>query len=370
MSQEVAERIRAAIRERGPITFAELMEHALYGPGGFYERPPVGPEGHFVTSPHVHPVFSRLVGVALEELWVALGRPVPFRLVEIGAGDGTLARELIGGFARGGIETSYTAVEISPGAREALSGLAGVVVAERFADLSPVDGGAVFANELLDNLPFRRVRRRDRLVEVRVGAEGDRLVEVETTCEDELAELAPALEPGEEAAIPVGALGFVDELATGLTSGYALLIDYGALEGPSGEVHGYRRHRVLADVLSDPGGADITAGVDFGLLVRRAASRGLVHFPPVRQWAALSALGFEGWAAGELARQTDLLTQGRGLDAVRTWEGRGRARLLVDPGGLGRVHWLLLATPGLPAPSWLERARAEDARSTRHRSPV
>ena len=42
MSEQVAKAIRGAIRDRGPITFAEFMQHALYGPGGYYEDPPVG----------------------------------------------------------------------------------------------------------------------------------------------------------------------------------------------------------------------------------------------------------------------------------------------------------------------------------------
>lgn len=356
MGREVAHRIRDAIRERGPISFAEFMRHALYGPGGFYERPPVGAEGHFVTSPHVHPVFSRLLGVALEELWVALDRPDPFRIVEVGAGDGTLARELLSGFRRGGIDVAYIAVEASEGARKALTRVPGVTVAARLGDVGTVETGVLVANELLDNLPFRRVRLRDGLVEVRVGLEREDLIEVETPCPDELAELAPDLEPGEEAAVPVGALAFVDEVAETLARGYALLIDYGALERPSGAVHGYREHRVLGDVLADPGGADITAGVDLGLVVRRAESRGLVHSPPVPQWAALVALGYEGWARAELSRQAQLLDGGRGLEAVRAWEGRGRARLLVDPDALGGLRWLVLATRGLSAPAWLERA--------------
>ena len=43
------EAIRAAIEARGPITFAEFMELALYGRGSFYETPPIGPRGDFVT---------------------------------------------------------------------------------------------------------------------------------------------------------------------------------------------------------------------------------------------------------------------------------------------------------------------------------
>ena len=58
MSERAAEEIREAIRDHGPIAFDEFMELALYGPGGFYEEPPVGADGDFVTSPHVHEVFA------------------------------------------------------------------------------------------------------------------------------------------------------------------------------------------------------------------------------------------------------------------------------------------------------------------------
>ena len=44
-------------------------------------------------------------------------------------------------------------------------------------------------------------------------------------------------------------------------------------------------------------------------------------------------------------------------EAVRTWSGRTRASLLVDPGALGRMRWLLVASPGRPEPSWLRAAQ-------------
>jgi NADH dehydrogenase [ubiquinone] 1 alpha subcomplex assembly factor 7 len=369
MSEEVAERIRRRIRERGPITFAEFMDEALYGPGGFYERPPVGPKGDFVTSPHVHPVFSRLVGVALEEMWTALGRPAPYRLVEVGAGDGTLARELLDGFGRGGIDVEYSAVEVGAGAREALAAVTPNVAA-RLTDLPPLDPGVVFANELLDDLPFRRIRRRgDAVVEIRIGLDGDRFAEVETAFDGERQpesaldggpgpdELEP-LWNADEAVVPTGAFDFVDELGRSLARGYGLLIDYGSAEGPAGQVHGYRGHRLLEDVLDDPGSADVTAGVDFAAVARRAREAGLASFETVSQQAALVALGYEEWMRAELEHQGELLNAGRGLESVRTWGGRGRARLLVDPAGLGRFRWLVLATPGLPEPGWLPEARS------------
>jgi NADH dehydrogenase [ubiquinone] 1 alpha subcomplex assembly factor 7 len=373
MSSDVAERIRRRILANGPITFAEFMEEALYGRGGFYEATPVGTRGHFVTSPHVHPMFSRLVGAALEQMWVTLDRPIPLRVVEAGAGDGTLGQEIVAGFERAGIDVSYVAVETSPGAREVLSEIT-PHVAGSIAEIEPLDPGFVVANELLDNLPFRRIRRRGGVPhEIRVGVDRDAFVEVEQPLDgvslDGLSLDGVSLDDGEEAIIPTGALAFVDELGGTLRRGYALLIDYAS--GTTGEtrVHGYRDHRVLADVLDAPGSADITAGVDLDAIGRHARQIGLHAFETVSQRDALSALGLDEWLRGELSQQRRMLAASKGAEAVRTWGGRSRARLLADPAGLGRLRWLTLATRGLPEPTWLSRAR-EDGRSSRSDAAV
>jgi len=110
---------------------------------------------------------------------------------------------------------------------------------------------------------------------------------------------------------------------------------------------------VVEDVLVDPGSSDITAGVDFALLADRARDRGLEVAGIATQHDVLMALGFETWIRDELVRQGALLDEGHGLEAVRTWSGRSRATLLADPAALGRLRWMVLATPGLPSPSWL-----------------
>ncbi|MDP9185161.1 MAG: hypothetical protein M3O29_05790, partial [Actinomycetota bacterium] len=102
---------------------------------------------------------------------------------------------------------------------------------------------------------------------------------------------------------------------------------------------------------------DITAGVDFGWVARHARAQGLRAFPLAHQTDVLLALGFDAWLRDELAAQHQQLEAGRGLDAVRTWSGRSRATMLVDPSSLGRIRWLLLATDGLPAPPWLNASQ-------------
>jgi SAM-dependent MidA family methyltransferase len=340
------EAICGAIEARGPITFAEFMELALYGPGGFYRTPPVGPRGDFVTSPHVHPVFGELLAAALRELRDALGRATPLRLAEMGAGDGTLAECILAG--SGDLQIAYTAVERTPGARTALSTIEGIEV--RTELVPPFD--VVLGNELLDNLPFR-ILRGER--EVRIGLDGEHLVEVLVPVEPGL---LASTDTHHDRIAPVGALAFIDTLRRTLERGYALLIDYGGLGTTGGPVHGYRRHVIVEDVLANPGATDITAGVDFELIASYAGSLGLTAFPSVTQSDALLALGLDRWIHGQLEWQHRSMDAGRGTEAVRTWSSRSRASLLIDPGGLGRLRWLLLATPGLAPPPWLERATA------------
>jgi SAM-dependent MidA family methyltransferase len=344
VSERAADAVREAVRDHGPIGFDEYMELALYGPGGFYEEPPVGAEGDFITSPHVHEVFASLLGAGLRELRDLLGRPSPLRIAEVGAGDGTLAIGVRRALTD--IPLRYTAVERSPGARRRL-GATGIAVAESL----PEGSHLVLAHELLDNLPFRLLRGG---MEVRIDLDGDRFVERPTEPDAELMDLLEGSVSLDETVVPVGALAFVHLVAARLADpGYVLLIDYGAVGEPGGPVHGYRAHRIVEDPLADPGSADITAGVDLSWVSRRAESLGLTAYPPVTQRHALTVLGFEGWIKEELAKQAAHLEASRGVEAVRTWSGRSRATSLVDPAALGRMRWLLLATEGMPAPSFI-----------------
>ena len=338
--------IAEAIRADGPIRFDRFMDLALYGPGGFYVRPPVGAEGGFVTSPHIHPVFGELLARAIGDLHERLGSPRPLEVTEVGAGDGTLARQLLQRLRTR--DVTYRVVERSPGARATLAQLDGILVDERIAERQHV----ILAHELLDNLPFRWFRGTNGGPrEVHVDLEGDRFVE---RLLDPEPDGPTALPTGEESVIPAGAFAFVDEVAARLDHpGYALLIDYGGVGEPGGPVHGYAAHRVVGELLDRPGGTDITIGVDFELMQGRAEAAGLIAFPSVTQRYALTSLGFDRWMREELRRQAELLDRGQGLDAVRSWSGRSRATLLVDPTALGRHRWLLLATPGADAPAWV-----------------
>jgi NADH dehydrogenase [ubiquinone] 1 alpha subcomplex assembly factor 7 len=349
----LGERLRSEIRTKGPITFAEFMEAALYDPDeGFYSRLPVGEGRHFVTSPHLSSVFGRLVARQVVDFWERLHRPAPFDVVEVGAGDGTLAGQILRALPDELTRTiRYTAVDRSLAARTALAdrGLAAA------AGLDHVAGprvGCVIANELLDNLPFHRVRGTAAgPCELYVGLEGDDFALVEGPLSSgELQAMVPSLKPEEESVVNRGALDFVDRGEALLERGYVWVIDYGSADtADTPSVHGYRDHRVHPDVLADPGSTDITAGVDFAALARHAAGRGLRVWGPVTQRDALLALGFHDIDEEAQRRQVEALDARRGLDAIRIYSDRNRANLLLGREGLGAA-WVLCLGKGADGP--------------------
>jgi SAM-dependent MidA family methyltransferase len=338
------------------------MEAALYDPEyGFYSSSPVGEHGDFVTSPHISTLFGALLAAQVEEFWELLGRPNRFDVVEAGAGRGTLARQVLGSvpseMASG---VRYWAIDRSPSARQALDGLSAeldrqVEVGATLAEVESGLTGCLIANELLDNLPFHRVKATDEgIAELFVGIEGSEFVLIEGPPSDpEIERMVPALTHGEEAVVNLQALEFLEQASHLFRRGYLWLCDYGWVPGKTSGghkdfVHGYRRHRMEENVLSEPGTRDITAGLDFGALSRHAEALGLKVWDPATQRNALLSLGSRRWDEEARARQVRATADRDGLEAMRIYSDRNRAAQLVDPMGLGAFVVLCLGVGPVP----------------------
>lgn len=355
MSEDLARRVEERIRREGPITFAEFMESALYdADGGYYEGAPIGSDGDYLTSPHVSPAFGALLARQLAECWELLDRPRPFVVVELGAGQGILARQVLheaGSVERFAEHLRYVAVERSRAARRALE-KAGV---EAAASLGEVAGASVvLANEVLDNLPFHRLReRKGRIVEVMVGLKDGRLIETEEEpTQEALGALTRPLLPGDERPVSPAALALVDEIAEALSRGYAFFFDYGFDHGEAaGEVQAYLRHLVSPDVLEQPGTRDITTAVDLGAVAERGRANGLTVWQPVSQRDALLGLGFRLWMQAARRREAEATARGDHRAAARLFAARSRASILIDETKLGSLKLLVLGTEGVAAPA-------------------
>lgn len=349
-------------RAGGAIPFFRYLELALYAPGlGYYggPLPKLGGPGDFVTAPEVSPLFGRcLARQAAEVLAAQPGTTV----LELGAGSGALAAEILTTLAGlGHLPGRYLILEASGElAQRQAETLArrAPTLAERVSWLerwpvAPIDG-VILANEVLDAVPFHRVRReapgRNELSEFYVTTQGGRLAgrwgppssqAVHRAMAAVEADLGAALPPGYVTEVFPERDAWVSSVGDTLREGLALLIDYGYPrreyyhpQRAGGTLMCHYRHRTHGDPLALTGLQDITAHVDF-TGAARAAER-----------AGLETAGF--------VSQADFLFATGILDEVAAadcdWERAARAseiRRLTFPGQMGEAFKVLGLTRGL-----------------------
>ncbi len=376
--EEIVERIG----REGPIGFDAFVELALYGEGGFFTRARgAGRAGRdFVTSPEIGPLFGALVARALDGWWRDAAAPDPFLVIEAGAGRGRLARDVLASAPACASALRYVLVDRSPGLRAAQQELLDV---EPFEDALgpmvrddedapvPVTGmgpiitalddlpavgldGLLFANELLDNLPFRIVERRDGVWwEVRVAADGDALVESVVPAAGELAaeaDLVVAHAPdGARVPVPVALVEWLRACAVAVRRGRLVVVDYVATgselvaRGQPGWLRTYRGHDRGVTPLATPGEQDLTIDVPLEYLVHAAERVGFHLERDITQADWLHELGIDDLVA-EARDQWDARVHVGDLEAVRHRSRVTEGAALVDRAGLGAHRVLVFST--------------------------
>lgn len=288
-------RITAMVRDEivaagGAIPFPRFMELALYAPGdGYYEHSParVGREGDFYTSVSVGPVFGELLAFQFAE-WAEAAGSGRVQWVEAGAHDGKLAADILAWVDARRPEwrdrIDYIIFEPSE-TRRAWQRERLEPFGDRVSWVERVpDGvrGVIFGNELLDAFPIERFGwdadtrswyRRGVGINKENAFEWRRL-----PIPSDAAALLPDLPQALLDVLPEGctwecspsAERWWADAGRALASGWLVSIDYGLTEmefftpgRTQGTLRGYRNHRHVDDVLADPGGADLTAHVNY-----------------------------------------------------------------------------------------------------------
>lgn len=367
----LAEIITLETRKHGVISFARFMELALCCPVyGYYEKEgdTVGRRGDFITSVSVGSLFGELLGFQfsawMEELRCG---ERGLQIVEAGAHDGHLANDILTWLRerRPGLfrQLEYWIVEPSARRREsqerALQGFGGAIhwatQLSGLADASGADGvcGILFCNELLDAMPVHRLGW---------DAGAKAWFEWGVAARDGRFEWERA--PASASDVPVPALpssladilpdGFTTEVcpaaqrwwrdaAARLRVGKLVTADYGLLEEDffmpernEGTLRAYDRHRLIRDVLADPGGQDITAHVNFSAIQAAGESAGLQTEQFIPQSAFLTRIAERAWRRPETFGE---------WTAARTRQ----FQTLTHPEHLGRSFRVLVQSRGRPA---------------------
>jgi len=321
------EKLVSRIQLEGPITFREFMQSALYDPeNGYYntERLKIGPAGDYYTSSNVHAAFGAILANYFLEIWARR----PLTLVEMGAGTGQLALDILTALRDEHQhvfpDTRYCIVETSPvmrtRQREKLAIFSQQVAWLDMDDLAPMEG-IIFSNEFVDALPVHRIRfHKNSLEELYVTApelpassldlggldssdeEGRLVLAWAKPSIPRLTEyirlMKVSLAEGQIIEVNLDAVDWLERLAGVLLAGFLITIDYGdiaahlyAPDRPKGTLRCFYKHQLLDSPLERIGDQDLTASVNFTALMEYGKAAGFETVSYERQSAFLMRNG-------------------------------------------------------------------------------
>lgn len=353
------------IELEGPITFRDFMHAALYDSRhGYYntQRLKIGPTGDFYTSSNVHSAFGAVLARAFLELSnLELHTDKPLMLVEMGAGTGQLASDILDSLER----ARYVIIETSPAMRERQR--------EKLAHVSdrvewrencahmkegPVNA-IVFSNEMVDAFPVHRVRLAGgRLEEMYVAATQDRLAPVwdapsTARLQEYLDRCGVELAEGQAAEINLDAIGWLETVSRILGRGYLVTIDYGdvaahlyARDRREGTLRAFSRHALSDAIFERVGEQDLTASVNFTALVEYGKDFGFEQVSYERQTSFLLRSGLIEIVAGMEA------ASGGTIDDLKE---RLAIKNLFVPGGVSDNFRVLIQRKGWQQKDWQQK---------------
>ncbi|WP_309741013.1 SAM-dependent methyltransferase, partial [Chamaesiphon sp. OTE_20_metabat_361] len=322
-SLELVEVIRDRI-ENSPqkqITFAEYMSLVLYHPQyGYYasnaER--ISERGDFLTSPHLADDFGEMLAIQLYQIWQNLGEPQLFNIVEMGAGQGLLAAQILDYAQREYPDffssIDYIIIETAPAMIYAQqTRLKDLPV--RWCEWTEIPDrsidGCFLSNELIDALPVHQVAVIEgELQEIWVNNGDKEQVFIETIAELSTAKLTEYWQLNRinllsdrypdryRTEVNLAALDWLELVFKKLQQGYIISIDYGYTADryynpmrSQGTLQCYYQHAYHSDPYINIGNQDLTAHVDFTALQNQGELLGLQTVGFSQQGLFLMALG-------------------------------------------------------------------------------
>ncbi|AFZ00321.1 class I SAM-dependent methyltransferase [Calothrix sp. PCC 6303] len=355
------------------ITFAEYMDMVLYDPQyGYYSTEAVnlGKKGDFFTSVHLGKDFGEMLAIQFVDMWESLGKPAKFSLVEMGAGQGYLATDILNYLQQNYSDIfqvfEYIIIEKSPILqKQQQQKLKDFTVSwcswEELSDNSIV--GCFFSNELVDAFPVHQfIVNQGKISEVFVTHESLLPIEsspksnddwensfIELTGEISTSKLISYFELIDininvyadeyRSEVNLAALDWLTTVSAKLQKGYLLTIDYGysatRYYNPrrhQGNLQCYYQHQRHDNPYINIGKQDITTHVDFTALELWGEKCGLKKVGFIQQALFLMALGL-GTRISQIADSK--------LPINQILQRRDRLQQLLDPMGLGNFGVLI-----------------------------
>lgn len=278
----------------GSVRFDYYMQEHILGQNGFYsKRADIGNNGHFTTKA-LNPAFAHLIYLMLKEQGIA-----DKDFLEIGGGNGSFKRN----YLQYSPLINYISVDASSKLASEQEEIGGISIVANVTSLplptASIDG-VVFSNELMDELPCRVFKVKNRYGKVEIVEEGfvtsegselkfeykeaerDEFLE---TYESFLNEQRPEIADGTVVSVSPMTEAAISEMARVLQRGKIVIIDYGywnkadlRFERKQQELPFFRKNKgfhFIDEILESPYETDLTHNIDFDFIRGVAEKKGL-----------------------------------------------------------------------------------------------
>lgn len=293
--------LQAIHAQNGAISFKDFMELALYHPTwGYYTSGKVrwDSQGDFVTSPEITPFFAKCVARQCQEIFNYLPQA---DFLEIGAGSGRFAYDFLSELEKlDALPTRYFILEISEALKIRQKNFLSLHAPHFLSRIEWVEGppqpmtGIIFANEVMDALPFHCFYIKDKVIFERcVSFQNNHFIWCNRQSSPNFKKAIEicfegSMLPDEYVSeINLTLPAWIQNVVSDLQQGVILLLDYGYgrktyyhQDRYMGTLMCYYRNQAHANPFLNIGRQDITAHVDFTALIEHADA------------AAASLLGF------------------------------------------------------------------------------
>ncbi|MEC4678005.1 MAG: SAM-dependent methyltransferase [Nitrospirota bacterium] len=358
---ELVHIIREKITQDGPIPFADFMAFALYHPKyGYYSSPgeKIGWEGDFYTSTTVHPIFGTLIARQIIQMAEAFADD-PFTIVEVGAGVGTLCRDILVTIAKENPvcyeHCRYMIIEKSGFLKEKQKNRLNPLFPGHISWSNQIPKnlvGIVLSNELLDAFPVHRLTLGEgKIQEIYVDWEKDAFVEhLKEPCKPELRayveQVELPLDKTYQLEINLRSRDWITSVGEALSKGFVLTIDYGfpveALyhpRKPNGTFLCYHKHKTNEEPYKHIGEQDMTAHIDFSAIIASGEKVGLKSCGLTNQMHFLMGLGIT----------QAMEAFGQKMHTCKEAEKEFLAmKQLMNPNGMGKIFKVLIQSKKIP----------------------
>ena len=359
----------------GTISFYDYMNITLNDPeNGYYGsgKANVGIGGDFVTSPTMSDQFAILLSEQIKEWLEQLllnVKPVDkLRIIEFGAGDGSLLRDIINYFYRNNERLlksiSFSIIELNAGMKnkqiENLKEFLDLDIEINWCELDDFKNdsinGIFIAHELFDAFPVERIQyssgdlfqqvvsldsSNEHLILENLKMNNKLLSYIEKMNNIFHIELPPKdIDQGWTTELHLDNATWLKNVCGKINNGILLVIDYAidaekyySNKRQNGTLLTYKNQVSSSNILNDPGNCDLTSHICSDVLINEALLVGFQFGGIVKQGEALLALG--------LAEKLHEIQLDKNIDLSTALKKRESLLRLVDPICLGDFKWFV-----------------------------